>query len=701
MALFLTRMATDMGVTLGSGADQDFTDIGGEAAEIQTAINQIKQLGVTTGTTATTYSPADNVTREQMAMFIDRLLAATAPGPHVAAVGAAGSGSSDTTTTNISSAGTTYNYTDIDSGVTYEGHGSIVDLYHLGVSDSAIGATSYRPADNMTRAEMATFITNALGHSNARPSGIHLQASHTALVGGGLSTHELHVSDRATAGSTGTEGTLIDLMGFKTVTTLDVVAFAATGVCSSAINAYGGSVACYIDNSDNVTDSSGNFEVALSSLASGVQVADGQTVQYWAWNAANGTTFLNGTHTTSSVTVSSTAGGDFVTWANTSHPYANTPTAADLGTGVSQAHYEGKMGSDVTITLQLASAIGTSALLHVAQDGCTVALKVVKGASGSTPSTIENTTATFTGGVATYVASKTDPTPLSNTAATYEQVTLSNPAGGVNTAAGCTEITGGFGDALGQSDATFVILWDDTARAVNTITAATTSPYVTASGLTAGANNTVTATVYDQYGVGVAATEVGLESVIDTATVSTFTVSRNTNSSGVATFGVNRVSAVSGKEQFHVAVPPGVKADTAALANAYWVIAPSATLLDTGLATSASNGFQTGSAFSTAAAGNGVPEAAWVVKDTANNKMVAHLNTDENPIIYTVYTYDSNDSFTVNNAAKTEVEWETAWAAIGAAANGILTAADDWHLSGGGWAFTRTTSYPSAFGWAG
>ena len=54
MALFLTRMATSASLTLGSGADQGFTDISGYAADIQTAINQIKQLGVTTGTTATT-----------------------------------------------------------------------------------------------------------------------------------------------------------------------------------------------------------------------------------------------------------------------------------------------------------------------------------------------------------------------------------------------------------------------------------------------------------------------------------------------------------------------------------------------------------------------------------------------------------------------------------------------------------------------
>jgi len=45
MALYLTRTATETGTTLGSGADQGFTDISGYAADIQTAINQLKPAG--------------------------------------------------------------------------------------------------------------------------------------------------------------------------------------------------------------------------------------------------------------------------------------------------------------------------------------------------------------------------------------------------------------------------------------------------------------------------------------------------------------------------------------------------------------------------------------------------------------------------------------------------------------------------------
>ena len=81
MALFLTRMAVPAGATLGTGADQGFTDIVGKSTEIQTAINQIRQLGITVGKTATTFAPDDYVTREEMALFLSRLLKAAQVGP--------------------------------------------------------------------------------------------------------------------------------------------------------------------------------------------------------------------------------------------------------------------------------------------------------------------------------------------------------------------------------------------------------------------------------------------------------------------------------------------------------------------------------------------------------------------------------------------------------------------------------------------
>lgn len=72
MALFLTRKLTLAGITLPSGADQGFTDIGTLPAATQTAINQVAQLEISKGATATTYQPYQNVTRWQMALFLSR-----------------------------------------------------------------------------------------------------------------------------------------------------------------------------------------------------------------------------------------------------------------------------------------------------------------------------------------------------------------------------------------------------------------------------------------------------------------------------------------------------------------------------------------------------------------------------------------------------------------------------------------------------
>lgn len=72
MALFLTRLVTAEGVILPNGSGQGFTDISGLSAAYQTAINQLAQLGITSGTSATTYGPDGLVTREQMASFLVR-----------------------------------------------------------------------------------------------------------------------------------------------------------------------------------------------------------------------------------------------------------------------------------------------------------------------------------------------------------------------------------------------------------------------------------------------------------------------------------------------------------------------------------------------------------------------------------------------------------------------------------------------------
>ena len=76
MALFLTRFHSVAGFGLPDGSDQAFNDIGELPVEYQTAINQLSQLGITQGTSATAFDPSATVTRWQMALFLTRLLQA-------------------------------------------------------------------------------------------------------------------------------------------------------------------------------------------------------------------------------------------------------------------------------------------------------------------------------------------------------------------------------------------------------------------------------------------------------------------------------------------------------------------------------------------------------------------------------------------------------------------------------------------------
>ena len=75
MALFLTRVHTSAGYTLPTGSSP-FGDLGGLSGEAVNAIQGLVKLEVTNGTSETTFSPYTDVTREQMASFLARLLRA-------------------------------------------------------------------------------------------------------------------------------------------------------------------------------------------------------------------------------------------------------------------------------------------------------------------------------------------------------------------------------------------------------------------------------------------------------------------------------------------------------------------------------------------------------------------------------------------------------------------------------------------------
>lgn len=70
MASFIARMMEAAGVEFGAATDQGFTDIAGNVHADR--INQLASVGVVLGTTPTTYSPRQEVRRDQMASFLIR-----------------------------------------------------------------------------------------------------------------------------------------------------------------------------------------------------------------------------------------------------------------------------------------------------------------------------------------------------------------------------------------------------------------------------------------------------------------------------------------------------------------------------------------------------------------------------------------------------------------------------------------------------
>ena len=286
MALFLTRMAVPAGAALGDGSDQGFTDISGKSAEIQTAINQLKQLGITVGTDAAgiLFNPDGIVTREEMALFISRLLknATTGPGGNEEFV------SGSTGAKEVKSIDPDYNFTDIEDINLTETRTAVISLWNLGVTDDST-ATTYRPSDPMTRAAMAQFMAAALDHANARPKGLTMQADSYLAEADFLVT--LSVTYR-TDGFLPIANALVDTFKYKHVTTTGHSDFSSDGSCAQVVVTSVALTRCYIDTAEPSTDTDGN----VASFTEGI--ANETTWDVWAWTGASTTAYDNDVHAT-------------------------------------------------------------------------------------------------------------------------------------------------------------------------------------------------------------------------------------------------------------------------------------------------------------------------------------------------------------------------------------------------------------------
>ena len=200
MALFLIRLAGLVGIDIPDAGDTGFTDTDELPVNSQAAISQLRQLDITMGTSATTYSPAESVKRGDMALFIARLMNKMTPltdgDPSLDDTVFYGYTPSDVADNERV---TVKNEDDEDEApaigspfgdlgpVSKTQYDAITQLYELGVA-TGISGTAYAPSALMTRAAMAGFMAAVLDHSKARPAGVSVQAEKTSGFGEYVST---------------------------------------------------------------------------------------------------------------------------------------------------------------------------------------------------------------------------------------------------------------------------------------------------------------------------------------------------------------------------------------------------------------------------------------------------------------------------------------------------------------------------------
>jgi hypothetical protein len=511
MALYITRLLDVANVTLGTGADQGFTDISGKSAEIQTAINQIKQLGITTGVTATTYAPDSNVSRQEMALFIERMLDNLAAGPGgISEVELVGGAATTYINSNCNAAAACtgkYNYTDIDSGsVTVEASNSIKELFTLGIHDG-VSATTFNPVSDMTRAAMATFLTAALNHTNVRPEGLILQSTSYSSIG--ANTHTLSVSHRDSSFDPIT-GTAVDVFRWTPTGVEGDRAFAtASGACEDAVATGSSITACTIDVSEPVTDLTGNLAptantTAVLSQANNVAGTD----NYYAWTAAAATTFDNDLHS------SGTSYDTIAVVANTAAVDTNCSVDVPTYAVSSGTHFANmKYGAVSTVTCQVTNnssdtfyPVPQSAVL-VVMNQTRVETTVNGVASGATIAASNTSVYTDATGLATFTITGPANPGYAGVDKHVDTVVITTAAAD----AGELPSTGNAGFMTdGGTTLTFGLEYLDVAAAGSSSTTTQTA----SSGAAASARvRSVTTTSRDQYGDTVASNVVTFTSV--------------------------------------------------------------------------------------------------------------------------------------------------------------------------------------------
>ena len=483
MALFLSRAAGPARVILpASPPDNGFTDIGALSEDAQAAANNLADLGIMVGTSATTFSPNTSVTRGSMAIMLDAFLSKAARGE----------GGADTTKLspddNV--------FTDITNAPRNQ-YIAIRRVYELGIT-KGVTETLYRPTQAVTREQMALFISRTLAHTVARPAGLSIQSAQDTATG---------------SGADGTDGEEITFIisarndEFQALTDVPVDVFTSTdpdaafkedGTCDTGTTMRGGVRKCEVDGNDERTGGEGDLAISVS--------VDADTT-VWAWTGDDGDKYDNDETTSAMLDMAFQKGA---TRLLVSHDLDDDQTKM-------------KFGRTVKVTIQVADEDNNPVAKEDVEVTISQTIKAAAATEGARPTNSSSSSQkTDASGKIELSFTQTDPSTSNDTDATVVLVITDRDAaddiklkdgdgedpGEAETAPaeGAADMRSNDGmvrfDGEGDTMVRMGLAWsDDNATPANhTFKLTQRDEYTIASDEGSGAGSSVTATVINEYG---------------------------------------------------------------------------------------------------------------------------------------------------------------------------------------------------------
>ena len=266
MALFLYAAADRAGLDLmGGDGDADFGDIAELGENRQNAITALARNGIMSGRSDMAFDPHDDITRAEMAVALVNLVDQASGIVTKGSDGLFRLGTAPGALPNDT-------FADAYATVPQPVSNAISVAYELGITSGVGDGTMFNPSGTVPRRNMATFIMNAMAHTNLRPAGL------TAQTERGTSTVTVSVRDAAFEPVAAMR---VDVFRADTGVAHRAFAEDGSGKCTSHTTAVDGASKCAIDGADPVTQSDGNVE--LQSLAGALADASDAGLTVWAW----------------------------------------------------------------------------------------------------------------------------------------------------------------------------------------------------------------------------------------------------------------------------------------------------------------------------------------------------------------------------------------------------------------------------------